>query len=136
MSQVSGPSNAMFIQSKHSPWTLIWATMRKRGWRWVFSSSRLTQVAKLGPPLVQNAFHAFFSLLLPDDCRVCGKALQKMTRTPVCAACLRQAEPLNADFFCVSCRTPFQNRFPLDEQGRCALCRSGLRGFDAAYSFG
>jgi ComF family protein len=24
----------------------------------------------------------------------------------------------------------------LDEEGRCALCRSGLRGFDAAYCFG
>jgi len=24
----------------------------------------------------------------------------------------------------------------LDEQGRCALCRRGVRGFDAAYSFG
>jgi ComF family protein len=24
----------------------------------------------------------------------------------------------------------------LDREGRCALCRSGLRGFDAAYSFG
>jgi ComF family protein len=23
----------------------------------------------------------------------------------------------------------------LDQEGRCALCRSGLRGFDAAYSF-
>ncbi len=28
------------------------------------------------------------------------------------------------------------SRFPLDEQGRCALCRRGLLGFDAAYSFG
>jgi len=28
------------------------------------------------------------------------------------------------------------NAFPLDSHGRCALCRSGLRGFDAAYSFG
>ena len=36
----------------------------------------------------------------------------------------------------MSCRAPFLNRFPLDEEGRCALCRSGLRGFDAAYSFG
>jgi competence protein ComFC len=36
----------------------------------------------------------------------------------------------------VQCRAPFRNRFPLDEQGRCALCRRGLRGFDAAYSFG
>ena len=41
-----------------------------------------------------------------------------------------------ADYFCVTCRTPFQNRFPLDEQGRCRLCRSGTRGFDAAYCFG
>lgn len=41
-----------------------------------------------------------------------------------------------AEFFCVSCRTPFQNAFPLDAEGRCALCRTGLRGFDAAYCFG
>jgi predicted amidophosphoribosyltransferase len=27
-------------------------------------------------------------------------------------------------------------RFPLDAEGRCALCRAGLRGFDAAYCFG
>ncbi len=45
-------------------------------------------------------------------------------------------EPLHADYQCVSCRTPFLNRFPLDEQGRCALCRSGLRGFDAVYCYG
>ena len=45
-------------------------------------------------------------------------------------------EPLHADYACVSCRTPFLNRFPLDDQGRCALCRNGLRGFDAVYCFG
>ena len=45
-------------------------------------------------------------------------------------------EPLRAEFFCISCRTPFANEFPLDLEGRCGLCRSGLRGFDAAYSFG
>ena len=45
-------------------------------------------------------------------------------------------EPLSAEFFCSSCRTPFENSFPLDEAGRCGMCRSGLRGFDAAYSFG
>jgi ComF family protein len=31
---------------------------------------------------------------------------------------------------------PFLNAAPLDEQGRCGLCRLGLRGFDAAYCFG
>src|ERR1039458_9711989 len=45
-------------------------------------------------------------------------------------------EPLSAEFFCASCRTPFQNAFPLDAEGRCALCRHGLRGFDAAYCYG
>ena len=36
----------------------------------------------------------------------------------------------------VQCRAPFASRFPLDDQGRCSLCRRGVRGFDAAYSFG
>jgi ComF family protein len=53
----------------------------------------------------------------------------------VCRTCLASVEPLDAEFFCVSCRTPFQNPFPLDENGLCGLCRSGVRGFDAAYSF-
>ena len=57
-------------------------------------------------------------------------------RIPVCRECLKAPQPLSADFFCVSCRTPFQNAFPLDAEGRCALCRHGLRGFDAAYCFG
>jgi len=55
---------------------------------------------------------------------------------PVCPGCLAGLQPLDAEFFCVSCRTPFLNAFPLDSEGRCALCRGGLRGFDAAYCFG
>ena len=31
---------------------------------------------------------------------------------------------------------PFVNRFPLDETGRCMLCRLGMQGFDAVYSYG
>jgi ComF family protein len=49
---------------------------------------------------------------------------------------LKEPQPISAEFFCVSCRTPFLNSFPLDFEGRCALCRSGLRGFDAAYCYG
>jgi ComF family protein len=55
---------------------------------------------------------------------------------PVCRECLRSPESIQAEFFCTSCRTPFLNGFPLDSEGRCGLCRSGLRGFDAAYCFG
>ena len=58
------------------------------------------------------------------------------TRVPVCADCLSSPAPIAAEYYCVTCRTPFQNRFPLDEHGVCRLCRSGARGFDAAYCFG
>jgi ComF family protein len=44
--------------------------------------------------------------------------------------------PLDADYFCAVCNTPFLNAYPLDEHGVCAACRSGLRGFDHAASFG
>jgi ComF family protein len=41
-----------------------------------------------------------------------------------------------ADHFCVRCRTPFLSDRPLDAQGICRRCRSGLTGYDYAYSFG
>jgi ComF family protein len=62
--------------------------------------------------------------------------LKDFSRVPVCRACLAKPEPLAAEYFCVQCRAPFLSRFPLDEEGRCGLCRRGVRGFDAAYSFG
>jgi len=67
---------------------------------------------------------------------VCNRALLKWTRVPVCADCLASPEPLDADYFCAVCNTPFLNPWPLDERGVCAACRSGLRGFDHAASFG
>lgn len=62
--------------------------------------------------------------------------MRQVVRFPVCERCLGEPAPLDAEYFCISCRTPFLNSFPLDSEGRCALCRSGLRGFDAAYSYG
>ena len=75
-------------------------------------------------------------MLFPADCRVCQRALDKWTRVPVCADCLQSPAPLQADYFCAVCNTPFLNAYPLDDQGVCAACRSGLRGFDHAASFG
>jgi len=75
-------------------------------------------------------------LVLPDDCRVCGEPLHEFSRVPVCARCLGETQPLLAEYFCSSCRAPFLNPHPLDESGRCMLCRMGLQGFDAVYSYG
>jgi len=77
-----------------------------------------------------------FGLVLPDNCRLCDQPLAELTRYPVCRACLGSVEPMAAEHFCVSCRAPFLNPRPLDENGQCALCRSGQLGFDGAYSFG
>jgi competence protein ComFC len=104
----------------------------RRGW--VFSSSRRT--ASFGPLLVPASCHAFFSLFFSSDCRICSTPLDELTRIPLCRDCLRSPEPFLPEFYCVSCRTPFENAFPLDADGRCALCRNGVRGFDAAYCFG
>lgn len=76
------------------------------------------------------------NLIAPEDCRVCGLRLRDFTRIPVCSTCLAPPEPLRPDVFCVQCRTAFHNDRPLDEYGRCRACRLGVRGFDAAYSFG
>src|SRR5690349_1733912 len=104
--------------------------------RWVFSSSRRTSIANSLPWVIRSAPHALFSLVFPDDCRICGVPLAEVSRIPVCRACLKAPEPFSADYFCISCRTPFQNGFPLDSEGRCALCRSGLRAFEAVSCFG
>jgi ComF family protein len=54
----------------------------------------------------------------------------------VCRTCLESPVPLDAEYFCTSCNTPFLNAFPLNEQGLCAACRAGLRHFDRAACFG
>ena len=99
--------------------------------RWIFSSRWLIST---------QPYHAaagrILSTVFPDDCRVCGQPLREFSRIPVCSICLRTPEPLEAEFFCAACRTPFLNRFPLDDHGLCTLCRLGLSGFDAAYTYG
>lgn len=75
-------------------------------------------------------------LLFPDTCRVCETPLHEVSRIPVCSKCLSSPELFRAEFFCTACGTPFVNRAPLDEAGRCSLCRLGVNGFDQVYTFG
>jgi ComF family protein len=80
----------------------------------------------------RNLFNCFF----PDDCRLCEQPLTDVSRIPVCSRCLALPQPLEAEFFCAGCRTPFVSPFALDDKGFCSQCREGQIGFDAAYSFG
>lgn len=113
------------VYNEKDPWRWIFPT------RWATVTSRPVDITVLG----KLAGHAL-GLLFPADCRVCGVALHEVSRLPVCRACLDSVEPFTPEFSCVQCRTPFLNEFPLDADGRCPLCREGLSGFDAAYSFG
>jgi ComF family protein len=67
---------------------------------------------------------------------LCQQPLTNVSRIPVCAACLSLPQPLQAEFFCSACRTPFVDAYPLDEHDLCTVCREGLANFDSAYSFG
>ncbi len=79
-----------------------------------------------------NLFHSLF----PDDCRLCEKPLQLISRIPICADCLALPKPLAAEFACRLCRTPFLDEYALDGNEVCAVCREGQVNFDATYSFG
>ena len=85
---------------------------------------------------MRKAAAVLLNLAFPDDCRVCSSPLSNYSRIPVCPACLEIPKPFVAEHYCVSCNSPFINAYPLDENGQCGLCRRGLTGFDAAYSFG
>ena len=64
--------------------------------------------------------HALFSILFPDDCRICSQPLHGYTRVPVCRDCLTAPAAHAADYYCSQCKTPFENRYPLDLEGRAA----------------
>jgi ComF family protein len=87
-------------------------------------------------PVWKRTWAGFLNLLFPDNCRLCEQPLVEAERYPVCSGCVRSAEPMVAEHFCTACQMAFSSPYPLDENGVCAVCRSGLVGFDRAYSFG
>ena len=106
-------------------------------WRCIFPSRWPTSVLpNIDLQAARKISGALFTLVFPDDCRVCGESLTTVTRIPVCSKCLGNTKPLHAEHFCIVCRTPFVNSAPLDETGRCGLCRRGLTPYDSAYAYG
>ena len=111
-------------------YTVLW-------WRWIFPSPWLSPVAaSFDLARVSQIPAALFNLIFPDDCRLCGQRLRELSRIPVCTACLAAPKLLVADCYCANCHASFLNNRPLDDDQLCGLCRRGLTGFDAAYSFG
>lgn len=86
--------------------------------------------------MVRASACASFNLIFPDECRLCEQSLTGVSRVPVCVSCLSLPQPLQTEFFCRSCRTPFLEAYALDGNGLCTICRESQVSFDAAYSFG
>ncbi len=106
-------------------------------WGCAFSSRWLTRPAPRAlASFAKTCLSSAFSLLFPDECRLCGQPLRQISRVPVCGSCLSAAEPLRAEYCCAQCLMPFANHYPLDERGLCALCRGGHSEFDSTYAFG
>jgi ComF family protein len=106
-------------------------------WRWTFPQTWLSSFLPVSiPARVRSLSAAFLNTSLPDDCRICNSPLTDLGRVPICAKCLQEPEIFVPQYFCCSCGTSFLNERPLDEEGRCRLCREGLVSYDAVYSFG
>lgn len=88
------------------------------------------------PQRIAEEFARLINFVFPEDCSVCGTALDNVSRIPVCANCLAAPQPLAAEFACSGCQTPYLSDYPLRPDGRCALCRSGAIAYQAAFSFG
>ena len=93
-------------------------------------------LAKSRISAVRNVPRFLFNLVLPDDCRLCDQPLFNISRIPVCPSCLSLPRPLEAEFACQTCRTPFLSPYPLDHDGQCAICRENTANFDIAFAFG
>jgi len=110
--------------------------------RWDFPQRWLPAFSSYATPsparrLAETALGRLLGIVLPADCRLCQTPLHSsLSRIPVCQRCLAAAEPIQAEHFCAACRTAFLNPRPLDESGRCYLCRHQVNRFDAAYAFG
>ena len=106
-------------------------------WRCIFHSRWLRRIKPIiDLTAVRIVPTALFNLVFPDECRVCNQPLANLSRIPVCPSCLHEPKPFVAEHFCADCGTPFLNSAPLDANGRCSLCRNGLSGYDAVYTYG
>lgn len=85
---------------------------------------------------IETVSSQVFNLVFPDECRLCEQPLKNFSRIPVCPTCLGLPRPLQPEFFCRACRTPFAGPSALDEQALCAPCREKSINFDSVYAFG
>jgi competence protein ComFC len=85
--------------------------------------------------IIQDAFNALASVLVPAPCRICGSPLLNASRIPICVTCLDAFKPI-VDPMCRICGRPFVSGIAAHaERPLCRLCRTNFYAFDSARSF-
>ena len=74
------------------------------------------------------------SVLLPFDCRICNRSLNRLSRIPVCNDCLSSISP--ADVTACSVCGEAIGFLPSGSDSLCGVCRRAHPRFDFAVSFG
>jgi len=97
--------------------------------------------APQGPALVSwaaNVAESLFATLFPADCRMCGEPLLRISRLPVCEACLDSIHPISGAV-CTVCGERIATGYALHEAGGeilCGLCRRLDPPFAKAAAYG
>ena len=93
-----------------------------------------------GPAVVSwaaNVVESLFATLFPADCRICGEPLIRISRLPVCEACLASIHPISG-VLCAVCGQRIATGYALHEAGEilCGLCRRLEPPFAKASAYG
>ena len=81
---------------------------------------------------------SLFAVLFPSDCRICGTALVKISRLPVCQECLDAMRPISGGL-CAVCGERLFSSYVLsavESEPRCGLCRRIVPSFTRAVAYG
>lgn len=83
-----------------------------------------------------EAAESLFATLFPADCRICGEPLIRISRLPVCEACLESMHPI-AGGLCSICGERIISGYALvGEDIRCGICRRIDQPFAKAAAYG
>jgi len=96
--------------------------------------------APQGPAVVSwaaNVAESLFATLFPADCRICGEPLIRISRLPVCEACLDSIHPV-AGALCSVCGERIATGYVQEAAGEvlCGLCRRLEPPFAKASAYG
>jgi ComF family protein len=97
--------------------------------------------ARKGPAVVAWAAEvaeSLFATLFPADCRICSEPLIRISRLPVCDACLESIHPIEGGL-CSICGERIVSAYALDHVGgevRCGICRRLQPPFAKAAAYG